>query len=375
MIFRKPLSLLDGQLTNTHLSETMLTPHQAKYYAYELTKRCPSDSVEKFSATLLDAQVDLNPHQVEAALFAFKSPLSNGAILADEVGLGKTIEAGLVISQKWAERKRRILIITPANLRKQWSHGGNRRFILVQLPESTDESSEAAKAGYRTIADIGKERIRRVIGRIAGEAKELESKISETKLSLEVLQKSETELRASLPKELFGEAKPNKELEKITQNMEKQQELLEQFKEQLQRIRQRDLGFRVFRLGESNFKVWDGDLEREDLAVQLELALDYVHPERTEQDILFEILIKSGFPLTTPIERLTLAGKTVWSVADGSMLVCLERPLTQEVIRAIAAMQPPRVVVLDTGFMDNDPLKTNAVQVMRSHGVKDFRTV
>jgi SNF2 family DNA or RNA helicase len=69
---------------------------------------------------LVDAQVDLNPHQVEAALFAFKSPLSKGAILADEVGLGKTIEAGLVLSQRWAERKRRILVITPANLRKQW---------------------------------------------------------------------------------------------------------------------------------------------------------------------------------------------------------------------------------------------------------------
>ncbi len=69
----------------------------------------------------MDAQVDLNPHQVEATLFAFRSPLSTGAILADEVGLGKTIETGLVISQKWAERKRQILIILPANLRKQWS--------------------------------------------------------------------------------------------------------------------------------------------------------------------------------------------------------------------------------------------------------------
>ncbi len=77
--------------------------------------------MQKLASALVDAQVDLNPHQVEAALFAFRSPLSKGAILADEVVLGKTIEAGLVISQKWAERKRRILIITPANLRKQWS--------------------------------------------------------------------------------------------------------------------------------------------------------------------------------------------------------------------------------------------------------------
>ena len=76
--------------------------------------------MQKLAGVMLDAQVDINPHQVEAALFAFKSPLSKGAILADEVGLGKTIEAGLVISQKWVEKKRKILIIAPANLRKQW---------------------------------------------------------------------------------------------------------------------------------------------------------------------------------------------------------------------------------------------------------------
>lgn len=70
----------------------MINDYQAKYYAFELSKRCSSDSTEKFGATLLDAKVDLNPHQVEAALFAFKSPLSKGAILADEVGLGKTIK-------------------------------------------------------------------------------------------------------------------------------------------------------------------------------------------------------------------------------------------------------------------------------------------
>lgn len=97
-----------------------LTDYHAKYFAYELTRRFSTDSLEKFTGALVDAQVDLNPHQVDAALFAFKSPLSKGALLADEVGLGKSIEAGLVLSQKWAERKRRILIITPANLRKQW---------------------------------------------------------------------------------------------------------------------------------------------------------------------------------------------------------------------------------------------------------------
>src|SRR4030042_1101742 len=98
-----------------------LTDYHAKYFAHELTKRCPSDSAEKLAGALVDAQVDLNPHQVEAALFAFHSPLSKGAILADEVGLGKTIEAGIVIFQKCAERKRRILIIVPSSLRKQWN--------------------------------------------------------------------------------------------------------------------------------------------------------------------------------------------------------------------------------------------------------------
>ncbi|MBX3302782.1 MAG: hypothetical protein KF693_11260 [Nitrospira sp.] len=76
-----------------------VTLYHAKYFAHELTKRCPSDSIEKLASALVDAQVDLNPHQIEAALFAFRSPLSKGALLADEVGLGKTIEAGLVLSQ------------------------------------------------------------------------------------------------------------------------------------------------------------------------------------------------------------------------------------------------------------------------------------
>src|ERR1700693_4054194 len=107
-----------------------LTDYHAKYFAHELTKRSPSDSVEKFAGAVASAQVDLNPHQVDAALFAFRSPLSQGALLADEVGLGKTIEAGLVISQQWAERKRRILIITPSNLRKQWHQELTEKFFL-----------------------------------------------------------------------------------------------------------------------------------------------------------------------------------------------------------------------------------------------------
>lgn len=124
-----------------------LTDYQAKYFAHELTKRCASDSVEKLAGALVDAKVDLNPHQVEAALFAFRSPFSKGAILADEVGLGKTIEAGLILSQKWAERKRRILIITPSNLRKQWYQELQEKFFLPCRILESRSYKQAQKAG------------------------------------------------------------------------------------------------------------------------------------------------------------------------------------------------------------------------------------
>jgi superfamily II DNA or RNA helicase len=129
---------------------TQFTDYHAKYFAYELTKRCAPDSVEKLASALVDAQVDLNPHQVEAALFAFRSPLSKGALLADEVGLGKTIEAGLVLSQKWAERKRRILVITPSNLRKQWYQELNEKFFLpCQILESRSYNEYLKRGQFR----------------------------------------------------------------------------------------------------------------------------------------------------------------------------------------------------------------------------------
>ena len=97
-----------------------ITDYHAKYIGYELTRRRGPEGAERLAKAVAGAQVDLNPHQVDAAMFAFASPLSKGALLADEVGLGKTIEAGLVIAQRWAENRRRVLIITPSNLRKQW---------------------------------------------------------------------------------------------------------------------------------------------------------------------------------------------------------------------------------------------------------------
>lgn len=115
------------------MTQHVLTPHQSQYIAWLLTRRAAGNSIESLASTLVDSQVDLNPHQVDAALFACQNPLSRGVILADEVGLGKTIEAGLVISQRWAERRRRILIIVPANLRKQWHQELQDKFNLQGL--------------------------------------------------------------------------------------------------------------------------------------------------------------------------------------------------------------------------------------------------
>ncbi len=132
---------------HTSAKEKVITDYHAKYFAYELTKRCASDSLEKLSSTLSNAQVDLNPHQIEAALFAFRSPLSKGAILADEVGLGKTIEAGLVLSQKWAERKRKILLIVPSSLRKQWNAELQEKFFLPSIVLETKSFNQYIKDG------------------------------------------------------------------------------------------------------------------------------------------------------------------------------------------------------------------------------------
>ena len=107
-----------------------ITSYQAKYFAFSITRRLPANDGAKLTATLQDARVDLTPHQIDAALFAFKSPLSQGAILADEVGLGKTIEAGIILSQNWAEHKRHLLVVCPANLRMQWCEELQLKFHL-----------------------------------------------------------------------------------------------------------------------------------------------------------------------------------------------------------------------------------------------------
>jgi adenine-specific DNA-methyltransferase len=138
-----------------------------------------------------------------------------------------------------------------------------------------------------------------------------------------------------------------------------------------------DLGFKFFKLDDSNFKPWDAEVPHESgaLAQQLELYLDHVKEGRSNLDLLFEILIKRGFPLTTQVETLTLAGHEVFGVAGNGMLVCLKRDLSLDLIRAMADLTPECVVCLDEGFAGNDQLKTNAVQIFKTKGVAKFLTV
>ena len=138
-----------------------------------------------------------------------------------------------------------------------------------------------------------------------------------------------------------------------------------------------DMGFKVFKLALSNFRIWEGaiDPQKETVEKQLEMHVDHINPKSSQDDILFELLLKAGFELTTKIEKVPMAGKTVYSIEGGLMLICLEKELTKEVIKAMAEKNPSRVICLDQGFAGNDQLKTNAVQIMKSKGVEDFRTV
>lgn len=126
---------------------TNYTPHQSRYFAEQIQLKRPASSYESLASAMSGVKVDLNPHQVDAALFAVKSPLSNGAILADEVGLGKTIEAGLVLAQCWAERKRKILLIVPASLRMQWLQELEDKFFIESLLMESTLFNKLRKSG------------------------------------------------------------------------------------------------------------------------------------------------------------------------------------------------------------------------------------
>ncbi|MDB9993438.1 site-specific DNA-methyltransferase [Flavobacteriaceae bacterium] len=193
--------------------------------------------------------------------------------------------------------------------------GGSRSFIQVQLPETTSFESEAFNAGYKTISEIGKERIRRVIKKIKEE------------------------------------------------NPEKSKKM--------------DLGFKVFKLDSSNIKSWDGNPEN--LNESLFDAVGNIKPDRSEEDVLYEILLKYGLDLTLPIEEKIIEGKKVFNVGLGSLFICLSDNITAKVAEGIGqwkeACSPEicRVIFKDNGFTDVE--KTNSVQILKRYGIKEIKSI
>jgi adenine-specific DNA-methyltransferase len=138
-----------------------------------------------------------------------------------------------------------------------------------------------------------------------------------------------------------------------------------------------DRGFRALKLSSSNFKIWDSEKTPDDptkLAEQLKLYSDNVKRERGPQDILYELIVKSGLPLSSKVEKIKVAGKPAWSVNGGELLVYLDKPVTREILRGMLALKPQQMLCLDTAFGDDDALKTNTVLEAKSQGVA-FHTV
>ena len=192
--------------------------------------------------------------------------------------------------------------------------GGNRKFIMVQLPETTDEKSEAYKAGYKSIAEISKERIRRAAVKVKEENPEYDG----------------------------------------------------------------DLGFKIFKLDSTNIKPWEVDFDMTERT--LEDFISNIKPARREEDILYEILLKYGLDLTLPISERTIAGKKVFDIGMGALIICLADAISLDVVEGMAKLKEElnpeimRVVFKDSGFKD-DVVKTNAVQILKQAGIVDVRSL
>ena len=205
-----------------------------------------------------------------------------------------------------------------AVIKQNLRDNGHRKFIMVQLPEATKEKTEAEKAGFQNIAQLSRERIRRTI----------------------LAQQNDTSENA--------------------------------FEDSAQ------LGFKAFSLSSSGFRLWQG--EADVLNDELDLHIENVDKAATPEDIVYELLLKSGFSLTTKVETVKMAGKDVFSIENGSLLICLDKEITPELIDAMAEADPLQVICLDEGFKGNDQLKTNAVQTFKSRAASReteivFRTV
>jgi adenine-specific DNA-methyltransferase len=192
--------------------------------------------------------------------------------------------------------------------------GSNRKFIMTQLQEPIDKNTEAGKAGYKSITEIGKERIRQA-------AKKIQEK-NKNKMILD------------------GEKKI-------------------------------DLGYKVYRLDKSNFSAWDGK-NTENLQQKLFEHVDHVGAESKDEDILYELLLKSGYELSANVDEIKINNKKAYSVASGELIVCLEKGIDKDTMKMIAERKPTKVICLNTGFKTDADL-TNAAQILKAKEI-EFRT-
>lgn len=219
---------------------------------------------------------------------------------------------------------------------------GNRKYICVQLPEPTEEKSEAYRAGFKNLAEVTKTRIHK-----AGE------RIKEEKI---------------------------KQLKNLKQSIEGkilQEEIQEQIDYLQETIDKLDIGFKAFKLDTSNVNAWDGNPEK--LEANLFNAGSNIKENRTEEDVLFEILLKNGLDLAQPIEQKVFAGKAVFSVGYGALIICLADGVTTEVAEGIGKWKQEldpstcKVIFKDNGFTDVE--KTNSMQILKRYGIEEVNTI
>ncbi len=215
--------------------------------------------------------------------------------------------------------------------------GGNRQFIMVQLPELCPESSEAFKAGYKNICEIGKERIRR-----AG-AKMLEN-IESTKQNKKQTTKHKEQLSLVPDSDDASSNSPSP-----------------------------DTGFKVFKLDSSNLKIWDSTPFPEDdllsISNRLHNMIDRIKPDRTDLDVVYEIMLKMGVPLTCSVSQVDISGKTAWSVGDFLLLICLSDGLTVEMIEEMANYAPGQIILAENALPD-DTAMSNAYYILRDRNIE-----
>ena len=227
--------------------------------------------------------------------------------------------------------------------------GGNRKHIQVQLPEPTDEKSEAYKAGYKKLTDIGKERIRRAGKQIL---EDLEQKIQEQQEKLQKLKDKEAELT---------------EIDELDKEIKKLKTRKENF----------DVGFKVFKLDSSNIKAWSGSTE--DLKENLLSQVENIKTDRSQEDVLYEILIKFGIDLTAPILTKSIDNKTIYTIGYGALFVCLDDEITVDIAKAIGEWkneldpEKTKVVFRDAGL--DDVTKTNAIQILKQFEIAEVRSI